>query len=373
MKPLSCLIANFQQEWWDHDGDETLPKASSMSDYAVIALGLIVLLLPLVVKKVGDQLELFLFFVGALAVTVTSQWSIHLALDALVEPLKITGAVLVAGLLFHFLRAPLHKGIGRMRIFTGLRTMSVALVILVGLVSSFITAIIASVVLVEIVRSMHLPRKTEIRLVVLACFSIGLGAALTPFGEPLATIVVSKLSGAPYHAGFWFLLKNLWMYVIPGIALCGLAAVLIVREGHEGIEAEPEEGPEKLREVFIRTAKVYIFVYGLVLLGTGFTPLIDRYAGSVSYLALFWVNMLSAVLDNATLTAAEIVPAMEIHQIVAALLGLLIAGGMLVPGNIPNIISAGRLKISAQDWAKIGVPFGMALMAGCFAALLLVR
>ncbi len=346
---------------------------AAMETLGMIAIGLIVMLLPLFVKKVGEQLEAFLFIIGALAVTITSQWSVHLVMGALVDPLKITGAVLVAGLLFHYLRAPLHKGIGRLRIFTGLRTMSVGLVILVGLASSFITAIIASLVLVEIVRAMHLPRKTEVRLVVLACFSIGLGAALTPFGEPLATIAISKLSGAPYHADFWFLLKKLWMYVIPGIVLCGVAAVFIMRAGHEEVEEEPDEGPEKLREVFIRTGKVYIFVFGLVLLGTGFTPIIDRYAGSVSHLALFWANIVSAVLDNATLTAAEIVPAMQINQIVAALMGLLISGGMLVPGNIPNIIAAGRLKVGAQEWARVGVPIGMVLMAACFVVLLFVR
>jgi predicted cation transporter len=345
----------------------------SMVDYAIIAIGLVVMLLPLFVRKVGDQLEIFLFIIGALTVTITSQWSLHLVLGALVDPLKITAAVFIAGLLFHYLRAPLHKGIGRLRIFIGLRTMAVGLVILVGLASSFITAIIASLVLVEIVRSMHLPRKMEIRLVVLACFSIGLGAALTPFGEPLATIAISKLSGAPYHADFWFLLKKLWMYVVPGIGLCGMAAIFIIRLGHDEVEEEPDEGAEKLREVFIRTGKVYIFVFGLVLLGTGFTPIIDRYAGSVSHLALFWVNIVSAILDNATLTAAEIVPAMDIHQIVAALLGLLIAGGMLVPGNIPNIIAAGRLKIDARAWAMIGLPIGMVLMTACFAVLLLAK
>jgi predicted cation transporter len=47
-------------------------------------------------------------------------------------------------------------------------------------------------------------------------------------------------------------------------------------------------------------------------------------------------------------------------------MGLLAAGGMLVPGNIPNIISAGRLKISSKEWGKIGVPYGLFLMLGYF-------
>jgi predicted cation transporter len=44
-------------------------------------------------------------------------------------------------------------------------------------------------------------------------------------------------------------------------------------------------------------------------------------------------------------------------------MGLSIAGGMLIPGNIPNIVAAGRLKISMKEWAKVGVPIGLAVMA----------
>ncbi len=163
------------------------------------------------------------------------------------------------------------------------------------------------------------------------------------------------------------------MFVIPGILLLGVAAVFIMRPAPRANGEEREEEPENLREVFIRTVKVYIFVFGLVLLGTGFTPIVDRYARSVSSLALFWANSVSAILDNATLTAAEIVPTLSIHQIVDALLGLLIAGGMLVPGNIPNIISAGRLKIDARAWAVFGLPVGLVMMSICFVVLLLAR
>jgi len=72
--------------------------------------------------------------------------------------------------------------------------------------------------------------------------------------------------------------------------------------------------------------------------------------------------MVSAVLDNATLTAAEISPKMTIEQIDFILMGLLISGGMLIPGNIPNIISASKLKIKSREWARLGVPLGLGLM-----------
>ena len=31
---------------------------------------------------------------------------------------------------------------------------------------------------------------------------------------------------------------------------------------------------------------------------------------------------------------------------------------MLIPGNIPNIVAAGTLRIRASAWARIGIPNG---------------
>jgi predicted cation transporter len=107
-------------------------------------------------------------------------------------------------------------------------------------------------------------------------------------------------------------------------------------------------------------------------LGKGFKPIIDAYISKIPYQGLYWLNMISAILDNATLAAAEIGPSMGLLQIKSALLGLLIAGGMLIPGNIPNIICAGKLKIKSSEWAKFGVPLGLAVMAVCFFLLILV-
>jgi predicted cation transporter len=110
-----------------------------------------------------------------------------------------------------------------------------------------------------------------------------------------------------------------------------------------------------------------------VLLGTGFQPLIDAYVIRLPTFALYWINMISAVLDNATLTAAELSPKMTVAQIQSILMGLLIAGGMLIPGNIPNIICAGKLGIKSREWALFGVPLGLALMVGFFVVLLLMQ
>jgi predicted cation transporter len=228
-----------------------------------------------------------------------------------------------------------------------------------------ISAIIAALLLVEFITILPLHRQAEINLTIIACFAIGLGAALTPLGEPLSTIVISKLSGAPYHAGFGYLAKLLACYVVPAVILLGVAAIFLVhqapQDNEESLAAEAEE--EKLSEVFIRSGKVYIFVMALIFLGAGFKPLIDAYIITLPSQILFWVNMVSAILDNATLAAAEIGPTLNEAQIKSALLGLLIAGGMLIPGNIPNIIAAHSLHIKSTEWAKLGVPLGLVIMA----------
>jgi predicted cation transporter len=108
----------------------------------------------------------------------------------------------------------------------------------------------------------------------------------------------------------------------------------------------------------------------LVFLGTGFKPIIDAYISKLPAAGLFWLNSISAILDNATLAAAEVGPAMSLSQLTYALLGLTIAGGILIPGNIPNIISAGKLKIKSKEWMRVGLPIGAAAMAIYFAILL---
>ena len=107
----------------------------------------------------------------------------------------------------------------------------------------------------------------------------------------------------------------------------------------------------------------------LTLLGEGFKPLIDRYVIGLDARILYWINMVSAILDNATLTAAEISPRMTHEQVRAVLMGLLISGGMLIPGNIPNIIAAGKLHIRSREWARAAIPIGVVLLVVYYAVL----
>jgi predicted cation transporter len=332
---------------------------------------MVVLIGPFLNKRIESNLEAFLFAMGVISATVSSAWSAEVIHEGLFAPVNITLAVLGAGVLFHYLRKYIDHAMRRVLITVPLSVVACSGIVILGLASSIISAIIAALLLVEFISVLPLHRHAEINLTIIACFAIGLGAALTPLGEPLSTIAISKLSGAPYHADFLYLAKLLAFYVVPTVILLGVSAIFLVHEAPEDTEESlaAEEEEEKLIEVFVRAAKVYVFVMALIFLGAGFKPLIDTYLIKLSPQILFWVNMISAVLDNATLAAAEIGPTLNEAQIKSALLGLLISGGMLIPGNIPNIIAAHTLQIKSTEWARLGVPLGLVMMAGTAAML----
>jgi predicted cation transporter len=346
---------------------------------------LIVLLGPFLIKKIEHNLEVFLFAMGILAVTLDTAlltvksnvadeilpiWNMGLVEKALVDPLEITMAVLIAGLIFHYGRSTLKKLTDSLLEKIPLKIFVFLIVVVLGLLSSIITAIIAALLLVEMVTVLKLSRKTEIDLVIIACFAIGLGAALTPVGEPLSTIVIkTKL-----NENFWYLFDQLGKYIVPGVIALGILSMFFVgrKEKAENSLTAAEE-KETLKDVGIRAFKVYIFVMALVFLGIGFTPIIEWYIKALSPEVLYWVNSISAILDNATLASAEITKGMAKLQINAALMGLLIAGGMLIPGNIPNIISAGKLGITSKEWAKLGVPLGIVIMIVYYVILFVLK
>jgi len=332
----------------------------------LIVILLLVLFLPFTVKKVEHNLEIFLFVMGIAAVFTSGVFDWHLVVHALEEPVMITIAVLVAGLLFKWLAGPLEKGVTALTRVMPVRLFLALVVVILGFLSSVITAMIAALVLVEIVSVLRLDRRSELTAVVLACFSIGLGAVLTPIGEPLSTIAVSKMNG-----DFFYLLRLMGDYIVPGVLLFGVLTFFLTRPRPNGNGLKAERLTETYKEIIIRAVKVYLFVMALVFLGSGFEPLINMYIIHLHPYLLYWINIVSAVLDNATLAAAELSPAMGAATVKAVLLGLLISGGMLIPGNIPNIIAASKLKITSREWARLGLPIGLAAMIVGFGVIIL--
>lgn len=344
----------------------------------LLVILVLVLVLPFSIHKVEENLEVFLFVMGVCASLISGLMNKHLILKALEEPIMIASAVLIAGLLFHYFNEQIRIGINKILKVLPIKVFVFLVTVILGLLSSVITAIIASLVLVEIINAMDIDRKFKINVDIVACFAIGLGAALTPIGEPLATIAISKM-----NQDFWYLARLLGVYIVPGIFAMGIVCTFIVKNqpaktsgtsSPTKVEhaAAVEEKPETYVDVVIRAVKVYLFVMALVFLGEGFKPMIDTYVLGLSNKLLYWINMISAVLDNATLTAAELSPEMSTSQVQAILMGLLISGGMLIPGNIPNIISASKLRIGSREWAKLGVPLGLAFMAIYFVILMIL-
>jgi predicted cation transporter len=361
----------------------------SVGLFAILAL---VLILPFKFKIVENNLEAFFLVMGIVAMTIAGLWSLEVIEEALLAPVMIGGIpigifqiVLIAGLAIHYFNKQFYSGIFRLSRRLGPPIFIFTVISVLAFVSSVISVIVASVILTEIIVACPYERKDKINLTIVTCFALGLGAALTPLGEPLSTIAISKLSGEPYYADFFFLFRLLGTYIIIGVlALATFGALWVGRKishsNRNGLNStaipskkdekgsireascELQEYTEKLRNVVLRAVKVYIFVAALILLGTGLTPLIVWYFTQIPPYGLYWVNVVSAVVDNATLTAAEIGPTLSLIQIKSALLGLLIAGGMLIPGNIPNIVAACRLKITPKEWAQTGLILGVVLL-----------
>jgi predicted cation transporter len=339
---------------------------------------LAVLILPFAVKKVEENLELFFLFMGVGAVTISGLWSRELVIEALKAPVEIGNipvgifqVVLVFGLLIHYFNRAFCRGVLSIASKLGWRVFTFLMILVCGILSSIVSIIVTAVLLSEIIAAIPLDKKEKIKFAVVACFAMGLGAVLTPVGEPLSTILVSKLAGPPFHAGFFFCLQVFGLYVIPGVAAIALFGTFYIGRKVDLTNIKHSvEYSETLKTVILRAVRVYFFVAALILLGEGMKPIIVWYVVHVPSAALYWINMVSAVLDNATLTAMEIGPSMLLSQITAIIMGLLIAGGMLIPGNIPNIVAAARLKISMKEWAIIGVPMGLVIMAIYFLILL---
>jgi predicted cation transporter len=344
----------------------------------LVIVTLMVLVLPFWVRIIEHNLEIFFLIMGVLSVTVSGLWSWGLIVEALKAPVVvgtipvgIFQVVLIFGILLfyfnkHFSRL-VHLLIGKL----SLRLFAFFFVLILGLISSIISVIVTSVLLAEIVAVLPLDKSSRTKLVIITCFAVGLGAVLTPLGEPLSTILVQKLAGPPYNAGFSFTFEVFSIYVIPGIILlAALAAIVTGKQGKIQAKHDTEGYTETLRNVIFRSIKVFAFVAALILLGEGLKPLVVWYIIKIPSVALYWINILSAVLDNATLTAVEITASMSLSQITSIIMGLLIAGGMLIPGNIPNIVAAGRLKINMKEWAVVGIPLGLVLLVVYFIALL---
>jgi predicted cation transporter len=319
---------------------------------------------PLIFAPLEHNLEPYCFALGIVAVTLGREWEWHLLRKAVLDPMPITLTVIAAGLVFGAARPLLDRGFAAMRHALPRPLLAALTVLAIGLLSSVITAVVAALVLVEAVSLMGLGPAERTRVVVFGCFAIGFGSALTPIGGPLATLAASAMN--LNFAGLFGLLSP---WVFPAVAAVSGLTTYYAR-GPYDLAAASDRVRESPQDAVLQGLRIFAFIAGLILLGEACGPFASRYLGHLSDAALFWANTISAALDNATLVA------IEFHQIdrsraQAALLSLLVSGGMLIPGNVPNIVCASKLQMRTSEWARIGLPLGLIMLGIYFAVLFL--
>lgn len=328
----------------------------------LLALALLLLLLagPLMAAPLEHNIELFFLMLGLMAAWLGGGLNAHAIGRALREPIPITAALVAAGAAFVYGRVSLQRLVGRAARAIGAPLFAGCGVFVIALASSLITAVVGALVLAELITAMNPAPADRLGFAVSGCLAIGMGAVLTPLGEPLATIAAAEL-----HTGFWGLTTLLGAMVLPGVALGSVLAGYFARRAAGG---SVQQRTENIASVLIQGARIYAFVAGLILLGDGFGPLAIKYVTKLSAPTLFWINSVSAVTDNAALVAIEL-RALNGPQARSAIISLLAAGVMMIPGNIPNIVCAQRLDIGSHQWARVGVPLGLSLMTAYFVAL----
>jgi len=104
--------------------------------------------------------------------------------------------------------------------------------------------------------------------------------------------VVSRL-----NTDFFFFIRELGIYIIPGIIVLGLIRLFYIRNSGKKTQIDSSvkdliKDEETYKEGFIRAGKIFIFVFALELLGAGFKPLIDNYVIHFSSRILYWLNMI---------------------------------------------------------------------------------
>jgi len=338
-----------------------------MVTLALATLVIVVVLLgPVFIEAIERNVELFFLLIGVLTACIMGQFDAALVRAALSEPLSFTVAVLFFGATFRLLRDYLDQLLRRVIRLLDPRILCFCLAIILGFLAAFITPVVSALVFVEAVSLLRCERWAEIAATVFACFAIGFGAGLTPLGMPGIAVVLRSL-----HADFWYLTHLLGPFVVVGVTLAAVPILFLPFASSERLDTTQEE--DSWRTVLlIRPGKVYVFIAGLVALSDGLRPVVNAYIHRLPEGLLFWMNTLSAVVNNSTLAAVEISPSLSMSQQRAAFLALLISGGALVTGNIPNIVAASRLGITSREWARIGLGTGVLLLILCFAVLRLM-
>ncbi len=195
-----------------------------MNHVSALVILLLLLFGPLAITSIEHNIELYCLGLGILATYLGTGFSQELVNEAMHEPVAISIAVIVAALLFGWSESWLERIFGRLRGRVSRPLLSASAVFVIAAISSVITAIVAALVLVQVIAMLHFKREMSVRVTIAGCFAIGMGAALTPLGEPLSTLAARAL-----HLGFFGLFTLLAPWVIPGVVASSIVAGVFAR------------------------------------------------------------------------------------------------------------------------------------------------
>src|ERR1700691_5337750 len=145
---------------------------------AVVILALL-LFGPLAVATLEHNIELYCLALGVLATILGTGFSRDLIFETLQEPVPICIAVIVAALLFGWVRPGLDRGFERLRTRVSRALLTAASVFVIASVSSVITAIVGALVLIEVIGLLHFEGDRRVRVTGAGWFEIGMGGSLT--------------------------------------------------------------------------------------------------------------------------------------------------------------------------------------------------
>src|ERR1700722_4058641 len=119
-----------------------------------------VLIGPLVFKPIEHNVEVFFLVVGVLTAMVTGRFDWGFVNAAVTEPASLAIAVLAFGVAFRLARPNLERTFARISRVVRPRWICFVLVLVLGALAGFITAIVAAVVLGEGISLLRLHRRT---------------------------------------------------------------------------------------------------------------------------------------------------------------------------------------------------------------------
>lgn len=340
----------------------------SFSDAALLLCAFWMVAGPLLDERIAKRVEWLALGLGAFALTVSWRWSEAVVVESLARAAALCGALVAGALFFSLAHAPLRRAVTRLCARFGARAAVAAAVAVSGLAAPFVTAGVAVLLLVEVLAALPLADVRRQEAAVLGCCAVGLGSGLSAVGGPASAVLLSKLARAAYPVTGPFLFALVGAWLVPGILALAAGAAVLCGRADPAAAPRPED-PFSLWSLLVLTGRLFVFTGGLVLLGDGLTPLIERAFLSLHPAALYWANAAAAVMDNAALVAVQISPTMSQDQLRYAFLGVLTSGGALLTGDPPNLVAAHKLGIPAREWARVGVPASAALMLFSFLSL----